>query len=243
MSRPCGELLYPEIGECIDILIRDRMWSYGDDTTAKLRAMKEHTVKRRVGAFRKKEEGGKGRSTTRPSSIKGSVPVFKGPWGDLPVGTGQIDTVAHCGDSVVGDFVYTLTYIDTATYWSIVRAQWNKGAEATKESMVYVKETLLVPLLHIHPDSGTEFLNGILLGWCREHDVIMTRSEPYKKNDNQFVEERNNHVVRKYVGYDRLDCRDGVSLLNAYYEVLGCISITSLPTNVWLRRLVSAHRL
>jgi hypothetical protein len=83
MNRPCGELLYAEIGACAGIFIRDHMWRYSDETTGKLRATKEHTVRRRVAAFRKKEEGGTGRGATRPSPLRSTVPLFKDPCGEV----------------------------------------------------------------------------------------------------------------------------------------------------------------
>ena len=48
----------------------------------------------------------------------------------------------------------------------------------------------------------------------------MSRSRPNRKNDNAYVEERNGHVVRKYVGYLRLDCPEAVEALNNLYGVL-----------------------
>jgi hypothetical protein len=49
---------------------------------------------------------------------------------------------------------------------------------------------------------------------------VLSRSEPNKKNDNMYVEERNGHVVRKYLGYTRFDDRVLVPLLNKFYDVL-----------------------
>ena len=48
----------------------------------------------------------------------------------------------------------------------------------------------------------------------------MSRSEPGKKNDNMYVEERNGHVVRKYLGYRRFDCPKTVPLMNDFYHVM-----------------------
>jgi len=47
-----------------------------------------------------------------------------------------------------------------------------------------------------------------------------TSSRPGKKNDNMNVEERNGHVIRKYVGYGRFDCLQAVDALNEFYDVL-----------------------
>lgn len=218
--RPCGELLFPLISDYVTILERDGMWIHSDEATGKLRSMKEHTVRRRVGLFIKKYGTGRGISSTKPTHLKSIIPIFKGPWQHLPPGHGQIDTVAHCGSSLVGDFTYTVNYVDAATYWCIPRAQWNKGQTTTLESMEAIKQKLPVPWLGAHPDSGGEFINWNAKAWCDENHITLTRSEPGRKNDNMYIEERNGHVVRKYLGYVRFDNPAVVPLINELYDVL-----------------------
>jgi hypothetical protein len=218
-NEVCGELLHPMINEFIDILIRDKMWTHSDEATSKLRVMGITTTKRRVGTFATAKRRRKGISATRPSQLKHIIPTFNGPWKELPPGHGQIDTVLH-SDTTLGDAVYTLNYTDSATCLCIPRAQWNKGQEATKESMITIKERLPIPWLSAHPDSGSEFINFNVKAWCDENHIVMTRSRPNRKNDNMYVEERNGHVVRKMVGYITLDCQEVVEPLNDYYDIL-----------------------
>lgn len=219
-NKPCGELLHGMIEEYVSILRRDRMWKHQDEATGKLLAMKEHTVRRRVSGFAWGSMKKKGLSGTKPSLLKHIIPIFKGPWNDKPPGWGQIDTVAHCGHTLLGDFVWTVNYTDAATYWAIPRAQWNKGQEATKESLIAVQEKLPVAILGLHPDTGSEFINWNLKAWCDAEKIDFSRSEPGKKNDNMYVEERNGHVVRKYLGYMRFDRREVVPIINELYDVL-----------------------
>ena len=217
----CGELLHPIIAEYIDIFIRDDLWTHDDEATGKLRAMSERTLKRRIAHFEKTRGRRRGVSATSPSALKHIIPISKGPWKDLPPGHGQIDTVVHCGDTLSGDVVFTVNYTDAATYWIVPRAQWNKGQEATVESMKAIKGILPFQLRELHPDTGSEFINWTAKHWCDAEKIALTRSEPGKKNDNMYVEERNGHVVRKYLGYARLDRREVVPLLNELYDVLG----------------------
>ncbi len=95
------------------------------------------------------------------------------------------------------------------------------------------------PWTELHPDSGTEFINWHLLGYADETSLRMTRSRPYHKNDNCFVEERNGHVVRTYVGWQRLDVREAVDALNALYDVL----TPYLNHFIASRRVVSKERI
>jgi len=219
-NEVCGELLHPMIGEYINILIRDKMWRHGLVATVKLRYMSEGTMKRRVGEFFKIRRGCKGISATKPSALKTLIPVFHGPWEDKPPGWGQIDTVVHCGSTLIGDMVYTLNYTDGATMLVIPHAQWNKGMEQTKESMIGIKSHMPFPWLGAHPDTGSEFINQFVVRWCDEEHIELSRSRPGKSNDNMYVEERNGHVIRKTVGYIRLDCREAVDALNDLYDVL-----------------------
>lgn len=218
-NEVCGELLHPVTQEYIDILQRDGMWKHLPDPTAQLRAMSEATMKRRVGKFLKARRRRKGISGTKPSHLKQIVPIFTGPWKNKPPGYGQIDTVRH-SDSAFGDAVHTVNYTDAATFLTIPHAQLNKGERATRESMQAIQGKMPFPWLGAHPDSGSEFLNYFVKEWCDSETIELTRSRPNRKNDNMYVEERNGHVVRKFVGYLRLDCVEAVIALNELYTVL-----------------------
>jgi hypothetical protein len=199
----CGELLHSLIPEYVSIFKRDKMWKHNDEVTGKLLAMSLPTVKRKVSGW-KCGLGRKGISTTTPSAIKERVPLFQGKWTEVPVGMGQIDTVAHCGGSLSGDFMYSCGYVDVSSGWFEYTVQWNKGMEATKESLEQIRRRLPVSLNHIHPDCGSEFLNSVVMSWCEENDIGISRSRSYHKNDNGYIEQRNGHVVRRWLGYDRL---------------------------------------
>lgn len=219
-DRCCGELLHPMIPEYVDILKRDREWTHGENATMKLLKMSLGTMKRHTLSLQKKHGIRRGLGTTKPSSLKSIVPIFKGPWKDVAPGKGQIDTVAHCGDMTEGDYVFTVNYTDAATYWMIPRAQWNKGQTATLASLAMIRSRLPFPILMLHPDTGSEFINWTLKKWCDIEDIELTRSEPGKKNDNMYVEERNGHVVRRYLGYARYDFPEVVDAMNELYDIL-----------------------
>lgn len=219
-NEVCAELLHPLVAEYVTILKRDKMWRHGIPATEKLLEMSEGTMKQRIGEFFKIRRGRKGISATKPSALKQMIPVFHGPWEDKPPGWGQIDTVVHCGSTLIGDMVYTLNYTDAATYMVIPRAQWNKGMEATRESMKAIKEHMPFAWRGAHPDTGSEFINRFVMEWCASERIELSRSRPGKSNDNMFVEERNGHVIRRTVGYQRLDCIEAVEALNLLYDAL-----------------------
>lgn len=237
-SAPCGENLHPLIPEYVRILRRDGLWTHEEEATKKLLRMRLATVKRRAGAFVRIRGMIRGKSTTKPGAIHTLIPIRTGPWHRAPAGTVQIDTVAHCGNSIAGDYAYTVNVTDTATLWGGRRAQWNKGQEATVASMEAIAEEIPYPVVEWHPDSGSEFVNWHCKGWCETRGELLTRSRPNHKNDNCFVEERNGHVVRKWVGYARLDMPEMVSALNGLYDVL----TPYLNHFIASRRVVSKER-
>lgn len=226
----CGELLHPVISDYVDIFKRAKTWNHSDEATGKLLKMSERTVKRRVHEFEKAKRRGQGFSSTSPSNVKTIIPVFMGPWKDLDPGHEQIDTVVHCGSTLKGDMVYTLNSTDVATYWNLLGAQWNKGEQATIENRKKLRARLPFQHLHDHSDTGSEFINWDTVEWNEDTGVKLTRSRPNKKNDNCFVEERNGHIVRKYVGYIRLDCVEAVEALNNLFEVLNLYTNHFIPS-------------
>lgn len=215
----CGILLYPSIKEYVEILKRDGDWKHSDEATTQLLSMSEATVRRRVSALRKKDNI-KGATTTSPSKIKTTVPVYAGSWRSQKPGAGQIDTVVHCGHILMGDMAYTLTFVSVVIGWIVLRAQWNKGEIETTKSVAAIEEKLPWPVSWLHSDSGGEFIQWDLVAWTKEKKIRFTRCRRGKKNDNAYVEERNGHVVRKWVGHERYDCPEAVEALNAYYYVL-----------------------
>lgn len=238
-SHPCGENLHALIPEYVRIFKRDGAWNHDENTTEKLLAMSYATVKRRAGKISHIRKMVRGKSTTKPGSIKSLIPVRSGPWNDAPAGTIQIDTVAHCNDSIAGDFIYTVNATCVATLWGERRAQWNKGQEQTIESMEHIDDGFPYPVIEWHPDTGSEFVNWLCQRWADARGQRLTRSRPNRKNDNCFVEERNGHVVRKWIGYARFDDERLVAPMNQLYDVL----TPYLNHFVASKRIVSKERI
>ena len=208
-DRMSGELLHPIIDEYLNSFSKSKKFSYTKESQGLLLQMSEGTIKNRIKSFRKKEGvRKKGLSGTKPSELKRIIPVFFGSWKDKPVGYGQLDTVALCGSSLAGDFMWALNFVDIATYWSVFRFQWNKTQYATVNAFEEIIGRLPFVLLGAHPDTGSEFINWLLKGFCDENNIELTRSRPNKKNDNFGVEERNGHVIRNFFGYPRLDNKE-----------------------------------
>lgn len=238
-SEACGENLHPQIGEYVDCQVRERKWRHSDEATEKLRRMSAGSVKVYIGRFTRTRRNFGGKSTTQKSSVISMVPIRMDGWDTAETGVTQVDTVAHCGAANAGDFDFTVNGSDVATLWGSRRAQWNKGQEATKASLEAMRASSPFSWTELHPDSGSEFINNIVMRYAAATNLRMTRSRPYHKNDNCFVEERNGHVVRAYVGYERFDVPATVDALNDLYDVL----TPYLNHFIASRRIVSKERI
>ena len=160
----------------------------------------------------------KGMSGTKPGTLlKNHIPIRTGFWDVSVPGFMEADTVAHCGNSLSGDFVWSLTLTDILTGWTECRATWNKGSTGVVNQVKAIEQALPFTLRGFDCDNGSEFLNYHLLRYFTEHPEKpqFTRSRPYKKNDNAHVEQKNWTHVRHLFGYDRLDNLALVSILNA----------------------------
>lgn len=218
-ARCCAENLQSQVAVYKDALKALGKWRHADIATKLLMRMSLGEMKRRIKGLVKKH-GAKGKVTTTSSSIKKRVRVYAGPWRTREPGHRQFDTVVHCGDLLKGDMVYTVNGVDPAILWSNRRAQWNKGERATLESVEYIERQMPSDTRSRHSDSGSEFLNYYFLDETEKSRIDQTRSRSGKKNDNAFIEERNGHIVRKWIGYERYDTHAHVDALNAVYEKL-----------------------
>lgn len=149
-----------------------------------------------------------GRSLTRPGSlVRQQIPIRGSVWEEGKPGWLEVDTVALCGGSVAGEFVWMVDGVDYATAWVEVRAMWGRGQAATLAALQDVEGSLPFALLGLDSDNGGEFLNHHVMSWLqrRKRPVFMTRSRPYKKDDNAHVEQKNWTHIRQWFGYERHD--------------------------------------
>jgi hypothetical protein len=163
----------------------------------------------------------KGRGGTKPGRwLKNQIPLKTDQWDEKRPGFMEADTVAHCGDSLEGDFIWSLVFTDIATGWTQMRAVWNKGSGGIIEQVRAIEASLPFALLGFDCDNGSEFLNHHLWRYfsARKKPVQFTRSRPYHKNDNAHVEQKNWTHVRCLLGYERLENPALVEQINVLYR-------------------------
>lgn len=144
----------------------------------------------------------------------------------------------HCGESLEGFFLTTLTLVDVATGWTEVQPVWGIGMERVSGGLEAASRRLPVVLRELHTDNGVEFINHTLYDWCRRRGVRLTRGRSYKKNDQAYVEQRNWLAVRRTVGYDRYSSKAALAALGRLY------ALTRLQLNFLrpVRKLIGKER-
>lgn len=217
----CGKRLAPVMAEAVEVLERFGEIRLGAATREKLKHISASTIDRMLAPERRRHEL-KGRGHTRPGTLlKKQIPVRTfSEWDDARPGFTEIDLVAHEGGNSSGEFLFTLVATDIATGWTEVRAVRNKAQVWVFEALQEIRKALPVDLLGIDSDNGGEFINDHLYRYCLAEEITFTRSRPYRKNDNCFVEQKNYTVVRRHVGYQRLDTDGELAMLNELYAPL-----------------------
>jgi hypothetical protein len=185
-----------------------------------LRQVSSSTIDRMLSKHR--IEIRKGKSSTEPSMIKNKIPIKLLDEHVLTPGFIEADTVAHCGTSLAGEFINTLTMTDLYSSWTENRAVWRKESATILKAITSIEEALPFAVRGFASDNGNEFLNHDLHSYFfnRKNRVEFVRRRPYKKNDNAHVEQKNWTHVRELFGYDRFEVESQVEWMNDIYKRL-----------------------
>jgi hypothetical protein len=172
------------------------------------------------------------------------IPMTRIAWDEDTPGHFEIDLVHHSGPSTAGQYGHTLQMIDVATGWSERVGMMGRSNVAMQKALTRARQRLPFPIIELHPDNGSEFFNTPVMHYFSKElqDTLLSRSRPYHKNDNRFVEQKNSSLVRAYVGDQRFDTNMQVLVLNDLYEkmwvyynlfqpVLRLAEKTSVPTD------------
>jgi hypothetical protein len=218
-EKPCGKRLLPIVRQWLPYYER----RYGELSYGQRRLVKQVSAATldRLLASARAQHSGRGRCGTKPGSLlRSEIPIRTGSWDLSQPGYLEADSVAHCGGSLAGSFIWSLTYTDILSGWTEGGAVWNKGATGVLAATREVEERLPFELLGFDSDNGGEFLNHHLWTYMRERKtaVEFTRSRPYHSDDNAHVEQKNWTWARQLLGYGRLEDPGLVEPISALYR-------------------------
>jgi hypothetical protein len=227
----CGKRLKAALPEVVPKLERWGELKVSAAVREKLLRMSASTIDRLLASERKRMEL-KSRSGTKPGTLlKHQVPIRTfSEWDETKPGFIEIDLVSHGGGDERGDFCQTLSATDVHSGWTEAEAVRNKAQVWVFEGLTKIRGRLPFALLGIDSDNGSEFINSHLVAYCGREGINFTRSRPYRKNDNCYVEQKNYTVVRKTVGYMRHDTDKELEILNRLYAYLRLYTNYFLPS-------------
>jgi hypothetical protein len=234
----CAERLHPILSTYIDQLdIRGMLKIYLREDIDITEGISLGTLKRVISSFPK----------TGSKKHKGNASIYKqipivahfSQFTDKP-GHVEVDFVEHNGGLSSGLFAVTGTYTDIFSGW-VVRAAGLGRSEHSVSSIDKIAQTRIFHrVLHYHPDNDKSILKVLferMKSNGKKDSFTLSRSRPYKKNDNAHVEQKNDDKVRKLVGYWRYDTPEQVDLLNRLYEKADIIDNFFIPSAKLIKKI------
>src|SRR5438552_837831 len=199
----CAKRLVPFLVELIPTLERHGHLSLTDEVREQVLTLSSATADRLLRPLRHPH----GLTTTKPGRLlKKQIPIRTfTEWNDVQPGFLEGDLVAHCGGSLEGAFLYTLTLTDVATTWTECLPLLHRTQHGVVHAVQRARGMFPFPLLGIDTDNGSEFINEELMAYCASEQLTFTRGRVGNKNDACFIEQKNGSVVRQLVGYDRFE--------------------------------------
>ena len=179
-----------------------------------LRKMSPATMDRALVTARANGRRKRNTGTVPNRRLKNIIPVKPLDWNVKELGHVEAVTVAHCGDSMSGVFAWSLTMTDVLSGWTENRAMWGKSGKGVIDSLDDIQVSIPFSLKSFSCDNGNEFLNHQLKHYLK---IPLQRGRPYKKNDQCHVEQKNYTHVRDFFGYDRIETKEVIELMNDVY--------------------------
>jgi hypothetical protein len=216
----CAERITPNLVAMAQQLARFGELRLSGEAERQLGQISEATVTRLLGRFRRDTPRLPRRGAASANRLSREIPMGRIPWQTSEPGHFEMDLVHHCGPASAGEYLHTLQMVDVATGWSERVGVFGRTRRAMVAGSERILERLPFPIRELHPDNGSEFINDHLLGFFgdRVRGLSLSRSRPYRKNDNRNVEQKNYTLVRAYLGYERLDTPAQAMAVNALYD-------------------------
>ena len=217
-DRICGKRLKALIPTLVEAMERHGHLKLGPEIRAAVLAMSAATIDRSLRKVREQAGGRRRRRTVPPPSVRRSIPVRTfSDWEDPPPGFVEADLVAHSGPVTRGSFVQTLVVTDIATGWTECAPLLYREQTLLREVLGEIRRLLPFELLGFDTDNDSVFVNETVRDYCRDSGIVFTRCRPWRKNDQAFVEQKNGAIVRRIVGYRRLEGLEAAAALSRLY--------------------------
>ena len=216
---PCGQRLASILHAETDRLRKLKELDCSDGTALKLRGMAPSTIDLKLEhekdvEWQKRKYGGK-----RNPLLCSKAPTKTSAELDREnPGVEQIDFVESCGASAAGEYVNSLSIVDIFSGWWEGDAVMGKGQERALAAIDLARTRSPIAWREMHPDNGGNIMNYHIYEYAMKNAIEFSRSRPYKKNDNCFVEQKNSTHVRQVIGHWRYDSEEERKILSDLYR-------------------------
>jgi hypothetical protein len=217
-DRICGKRLKPLVPILIEAMERNHHLKLADEVRALLLSMSAATIDRLLGDVREQAGGRKRRRAVASASLRRSIPVRTfSDWNDPPPGFFEADLVAHSGPRANGSFIQTLVLTDIATGWTECMPLLFREQSLLIAALSQIRTRLPIDIRGFDTDNDSVFMNTTVNDYCVANNIEFTRSRPYRKNDQAWVEQKNGAIVRRIVGYRRFEGLEAAKELARLY--------------------------
>jgi len=217
-DEPCGQRLAPLLKTEVDRLRQLEEIFVSNEVAEKLKKISPRTIDRALKRQKETLHLSRKYSRKRNPLIYQRIPVKAGGWDRSLPGQVQIDLVEHCGQSASGLYVNTVSSCDVAFGWWEGEAILGSGKERSCDALDRARGRMPFSWIHAHPDNDSSFINWHLFSYCEAEGIEFSRSRPYKKNDNNFVDQKNSTHIRAVIGHLRYDTEKELVLINSLYR-------------------------
>lgn len=215
MGRICSKKMVSALPTWLD---HYQAVGFNNHIKADLTSMSHATLDRYLKSYKAQFARQKRTGTVRAKRFSNIIPIKDIQTKTNGAGFLQADTVAHCGNSLSGTFIWSLTVTDEYSGWTVNRASYGKHATSVVAAIMSSLWDYPFDIKQFNTDSGTEFINSKLQDYLDTKKIAFTRSRPYRKNDNCYVEQKNFTHVREIFGYERFDKEELVYMMNDIYK-------------------------
>lgn len=216
---PCGQRLAPLLKEEAEKLRRLREIECSNETLEKLQQITASTIDLKLAHEKEVLRNKRKYASKRNGLIASKVPTKTSAEQDREApGTEQVDCVEHCGMCAAGDYVNTLGIVDIFSGWWEAEALMGKGQERALQGLQDARQRSPITWKELHPDNGGNILNIHVYNYALASGIEMSRSRPYQKNDNCFIEQKHSTHVRQVVGYLRYDTEEERAIMSDLYR-------------------------
>jgi len=216
-DRICGKRLRQVIAGLVDAMEHHGHLKLDSAVRESLLSMSAATMDRLLTTVRDTAKQGR-RRTMINTPLRKSIAVRTfGDWHNPSPGFFEMDMVVHCGKSTIGSYVHSLVLTDIASGWTEAIAMVVREQTLVTESVGEIRTKLPFTVLGLDVDNDSAFINDTLVSYCRDNKIELTRCRAYKKNDQAWIEQKNGAVIRRMVGYGRLEGTQTTAVLNKLY--------------------------